>query len=205
MNPLAALFAPLLLLVPGATAIDAVRTGAGGIEGAAQGHADAGRARQLVPPPPDTVRRADVAEGPGWTIAAHSFRAPVQEQVRIEQRMTIRIAPRAPAIPPPMFIDLPRQGMGQRFTERRFGRCLPMSGIAGVQSGGGNRLLLFLRDQRILSAELEKSCRARDFYSGFYVDRNADGQICIDRDMLHSRSGSNCTLTRLRQLVDVED
>ena len=94
MNPLAALFAPLLLLVPGATAVTAVRGGDGGVDGGASGN--------LVPPPPDVVDQADVGDAPGWTIVAHSFRAPMQEQVRIEQRMTIRISPRCgycPALP----------------------------------------------------------------------------------------------------------
>jgi hypothetical protein len=57
----------------------------------------------------------------------------------------------------------------------------------------------------MLSAELEKACRARDFYSGFYVDRNADGQLCVDRDRLHSRSGSDCSVSRLRELVPADD
>ena len=51
-------------------------------------------------------------------------------------------------------------------------RCVPISGISGVQTGNGNRLLLFLRDQRIISVNLERACRARDFYSGFYIERN---------------------------------
>ena len=36
----------------------------------------------------------------------------------------------------------------------------------------------------MVSAALERSCSARDFYSGFYVERNADGQICVKRDTL---------------------
>jgi hypothetical protein len=59
-----------------------------------------------------------------------------------------------------------------------------------------------MRDRRVVSASLERSCSARDYYSGFYVERNSDGQICVRRDSLLSRSGANCKLTRLRQLVD---
>jgi hypothetical protein len=54
----------------------------------------------------------------------------------------------------------------------------------------------------VVSASLERSCSARDYYSGFYIERNSDGQICVRRDSLLSRSGANCKLTRLRQLVD---
>lgn len=84
-------------------------------------------------------------------------------------------------------------------------RCLPVSQIAGVQTGTGNRLLLFLNNQRIVSVNLERACRARDFYSGFYVERSDDGQICVDRDELQSRSGAKCEVERMSQLVPVED
>ncbi|MDE2596663.1 MAG: hypothetical protein KGL44_07290 [Sphingomonadales bacterium] len=200
MNQLAAMFAPLLLLLPGATAVDAARQAAGPVAG----HGAAEQAG-MVPPPSAVVADPEVAEAMAWSVLYDAFRAPVQDQVRIEQRMTIRITPRAPAPMPEMLMDLPRQGISPRFEERNFGRCLPISGIAGVEYGGGNRLVLYLRDQRIVSAELEKACRARDFYSGFYVDRNADGQICVDRDMLHSRAGTNCSVKRLRQLIDADD
>jgi hypothetical protein len=52
---------------------------------------------------------------------------------------------------------------------------------------------------------LNRACRARDFYSGFYVERASDGRICVDRDTLLSRSGANCKLTRIRQLVDADE
>ena len=140
-----------------------------------------------------------------WQPLAEAYRPPVQAQVRVEQRMTIRITPHAAAPAPPVMLPMPRAGLPPRVEERRMGKCLPISGIAGVQAEGGHRLLLFMRDRRIVSAELEKACRARDFYSGFYVERNADGQICVDRDKLQSRAGANCSLTRLRQLIVVED
>lgn len=136
-------------------------------------------------------------------VEAH--RAPMEAQVRVEQRTTIRITPHAAAPVPPVMLPPPRAGMPPRVEERRMGKCLPMSGIAGVRAESDHRLLLFMRDRRIISAELEKACRARDFYSGFYVERNADGQICIDRDKLQSRAGANCSLTRLRQLIVADD
>ena len=89
--------------------------------------------------------------------------------------------------------------------EREMGRCLPVAGIAGVQVGQGNRLILFMRDRRVISAALERACSARDYYSGFYVERSNDGQICVRRDSLLSRSGANCKLTRLHQLVDPDN
>ena len=92
-----------------------------------------------------------------------------------------------------------------RFIERNIGRCVPVSGISGVQPDAGNRLLLFMRDRRVVSAMLERACRARDFYSGFYVERTPDGQLCVDRDTLLSRSGANCKLTRIRQLIETDE
>lgn len=123
-------------------------------------------------------------------------------QVRIEQRMTIRISPRGPAPMPQMFFGMPDAPV--QLTERKMGKCLPISGIASVRPDRANRLLLFMRDRSLVSAELDRSCRARDFYSGFYLERSDDGRLCVDRDTLLSRSGMNCKLTRIRQLVEQE-
>ena len=64
--------------------------------------------------------------------------------------------------------------------------------------------MLYLRDRRLIAAELERSCRARDFYSGFYLAKTSDGKLCVDRDTLLSRNGMNCKLTRIRQLVETD-
>jgi hypothetical protein len=137
--------------------------------------------------------------------AAESFQVQAQNQVRIEQHMTIRISPARPTTMPQFLLDIPQREIGPRLVERHMGRCLPIAGIAGVQPDVSNRLILFMRDRRMVSATLERACRARDFYSGFYVDRTNDGQICANRDTLLSRSGANCKLTGLRQLVEVDE
>lgn len=191
MDQLAALLAPLAVLLSGTTGTDprvdlpAVDPVAASVE------------FNLVPPP----EAADpAAETLGWTPISDSFRAPVEQQVRIERSITIRIAPRAP-LPRNELADLPER-MPPRLSERRMARCVPVGGISGVQVGRDNRLLLFMRDRRIVSLGLEKACRARDFYSGFYVERSSDGQICVERDRLQSRNGANCALTKMRQLVE---
>ena len=92
-----------------------------------------------------------------------------------------------------------------RYQERKIGKCVSVDDIAGVQTGSGDRLVLFLRDRRMVSARLEKACRARDFYSGFYLERSKDGKLCIERDKLQSRAGANCEVDRLRELVPVDD
>ena len=124
-------------------------------------------------------------------------------QVRIEQGFSIRIAPSAPMMPPQMLLELERDGAPDgAFTaaDRRIGHCVPVNAIAGVRAGQHNRLLLFMRDDRIVSAALEKACSAADFYSGFYIDHSGDGLLCVNRDRLQSRSGSNCQIRRLRLL-----
>jgi hypothetical protein len=125
-------------------------------------------------------------------------------QVRIEQRVVIRIAPAQPAARQNLAADLPnRAAPAPRFEERGKEKCVGLQGIAGVQTGSGNRLVLFLRDRRMISVNLEKACRARDFYAGFYVEKNKDGQLCVSRDKLQSRTGARCEIETMRQLVEV--
>lgn len=126
-------------------------------------------------------------------------------QIRIEQRVVVRIAPQPPAARQSLLAELPRRAVSSRFEESKKEKCVALDGIAGVQTGSGNRLVLFLRDQRMISLNLEKACRARDFYSGFYVEKSKDGRLCVDRDKLQSRTGARCEVDTMRQLVEVRD
>ena len=92
----------------------------------------------------------------------------------------------APVAPPPQVL--------RRIEARLYGRR---------RRGFGSSLLLYLRDRRLVSAQLERSCSARDYYSGFYFEPNADGRLCIDRDRLLSRTGARCSLSGMAQLVPV--
>lgn len=127
------------------------------------------------------------------------------QQVRIEQRMTIRISPQGEARQRSLFDDLPDQAIGPRFVERKIGQCIRVARISGVQTDVGNRLLLFMSDRRIISARLERACKARDFYSGFYLAKSEDGKLCVTRDTLQSRSGANCRLTSFHELIAIDD
>jgi hypothetical protein len=198
MNLAAALLYPIAMLLPAAGATDSdSRIGE--------------QAARTLPyqAQPQGYYGSDVApqsSAPGWSFAVRMLQdaepAPAW-QVHIEQRMQIRITPRAPSRrPPDMFMGIPDGDLSVHFTERKMGKCLSIAGIAGVQPDRGSRLLLYMRDRRLVVAELERSCRARDFYSGFYLARTGDGQLCVDRDTLLSRSGMNCKLTRIRQLVE---
>jgi hypothetical protein len=135
-----------------------------------------------------------------WEELSDAFRVEPQEQVRIERRVIVRISPRMP---------LQTEGAAgsaattapRRFEERRMGKCVSIKGISGVQISPQDRLLLFMRDHHIVSVRLQKSCSARDFYSGFYVENSPDGMICAGRDTLHSRAGVNCEVAKLHRLV----
>ncbi|KHK91022.1 hypothetical protein LK12_08800 [Novosphingobium malaysiense] len=199
MNLAAALLYPIALLLPAAGAVDSESKAD---DQTSQSRADVSSPhfawpdvppRVLTPEWPFAVRMLQSVEPqPGW-------------QVHIEQRVQIRISPRAPApMPPDMFVGIPEDDFSVHFSERKIGKCLPVAGIAGVRPDRGNRLLLYMRDRRLIAAELERSCRARDFYSGFYLAKTSDGKLCVDRDTLLSRNGMNCKLTRVRQLVQTE-
>lgn len=124
-------------------------------------------------------------------------------QVRIEQRVVVRITPQPPAAREELLADLRQREYAPRFEERAKAKCVPLQNIAYVETGSGNRLVLVLRNRQMISVNLEKSCRARDFYSGFYVEKNKDGRICVERDRLQSRTGASCEVEAMRQLVEV--
>jgi hypothetical protein len=156
---------------------------------------------------PDDFPPVSIRSWPG-SFVAHGFQPDTANQVRIEQSLRIRIAPHprasAPQVRPDMLVGIPQRAIGSSFDERRIGLCLPIRSIAGVQPNGGNDLILYLRDRRMVRAQLERSCRARDFYSGFYI-AGGDGRLCVDRDMLQSRSGANCKISEIRQLIETGD
>ena len=176
MSPLSAFLASLLAAWPATT----------GSEGAAE---------------PIAAEAAEARAEP-----LESFLPAEAAQVRIEQHIIWRVTP----IPGParqsMQALVPAAPNAPRMIERKMGDCIPMSWIAGGQPEGGSRLLLFLRDRRLVAANLEKACSARDFYRGFYVDKpNADGKLCADRDRILSRSGARCQISSFRLLVADND
>ncbi|MEP7221427.1 MAG: hypothetical protein ABI673_02040 [Novosphingobium sp.] len=206
MNPLSALLAPLLLLPIAVAPAVLPPAASAGQKGAALAALPLADDEQ-----PDPGSFDVSGEGPlAWL--PRSFSPQAANQVRLEQHIVIRVTPAAPPdIPrPETRADVRRnfasdqlgRGGAIRLEERGMGKCIAMSGIAGLQISPQNRLILFMRDQRIISAALEKGCGARDFYSGFYVQRSADGKMCSGRETLQSRTGASCKLGKLRQLVE---
>lgn len=198
MKSYLALFVPACLLIPGAVGAELARTVA------ASSPSDPDMTALVPTENSAPAQRYQGFERDIYQRVLARLKAQTTHQVSIEQRFTIRIAPRAP-MPPPvaMLNDMSDSGGGVRLIERKMGKCVPVDGIASVQYGAANKLVLYMRDRRIVSATLDKGCRAVDFYSGFYVAKNDDGMLCVKRDPILSRSGSNCRVEGLRQLVEV--
>ena len=140
------------------------------------------------------VPSADVA---GAYIPARPL---VYAQVRIEKRVIIRVPRRRSnqLVPRP---DFSREIPQETYREKKMGKCLPMDNILGVQMFADQYLDLVTRSRRRVRAQLEENCQTRSFYSGFYMEKSADGKMCAGRDILHSRTGAKCGIERFRELV----
>jgi hypothetical protein len=192
MNALVALLSPLALLLPAAAA-----------ELPAERRAEAIAKVVETAAVPRGVEDAAVRP---FEVLKDARRPPLLGQVRIEQRVVIRITPSSPAAREQMMADLRGSASATSYREERLSGCVAISGIAGVQPAPQqNRLLLFMRDRRVLSAALERACNPRDYYSGFYVERSEDGQLCANRELLQSRAGASCRVAQLNRLVAVRD
>lgn len=160
------------------------------------------RAQDRAPPAPlgfDTIIT------PPLRVLERSRESQILGQVRVERRIIVRIAPSSDATRARLMSELPRRQLRTAYEEVDYGNCVPVADIVGVQPVQDDRLLLFTRDRRVLSAQLERSCSARAFYSGFYVERSEDGRLCVSRDRLHSREGTTCEVASFHRLVAVRD
>lgn len=190
MPSLFSLTAPLaLLLAPGAAQDDAGAKGSCEAPTWQQARDGNGRASPLP-----LSARTDA-----WNSIFDAPKPAQANQVRIEGRVILRISPaRGPARQSLMAENVEPQR--RQLVERPFGKCIDAKRIGGV-ADQGSRLLLFLRDRRTLSAQLEKGCSPREFYQGFYMEPSDDGQLCVNRDRLMSRSGAKCKVASLHQMV----
>lgn len=138
----------------------------------------------------------------GWMAAEAWGQEDSPRQVRIRQQITIRVSPRRPNTRE-MIADW-RRVIPRNFEQREIGKCLPARSIVAVQTMSGRDLVLYLSDNRMIRAQLRKSCSARDFYLGFQIEPNEDGNLCVGRDTLRTRSGAACKLSAIRQLVPAD-
>ena len=193
MNALVAILSPLALLLPSAAGPLPLGRSDGAVQEAA--------ARADLPKGFDSL-----PAGP-FEVFQEARRPQELGQVRIEQRVIIRISPSSAAAREHMMANFRNESTSRTsYQQERLKGCVSISAIAAVQpETSKNRLLLFMRDRRVLSASLERACNADDFYSGFYVERSEDGQICAKRDKLQSRAGASCRMSRLNKLVAERD
>ncbi len=115
-------------------------------------------------------------------------------QVRIE-RQIIRIRPAPPPSPASLIIQ------PQKWKEKGAPDCIKWNNMAAAMVSSPTTLDLIVRGGSRFRVKLEKSCSAVDFYSGFYVKMTPDGQICKDRDSIHSRAGGECVIDKFKSLV----
>lgn len=124
-------------------------------------------------------------------------------QVRIEERVIIRISPSSPEVRQRLQELTPRRS--NSFREVSHDGCVRVGNIVAVQPTNDNRLLLFMQNRNVLVASLERGCDARAFYSSVYLERNEDGRLCVDRDRVQSRAGASCMLDTMRRIVPLDD
>jgi hypothetical protein len=118
-------------------------------------------------------------------------------QVRVEQRVIIRI---------PSRVLTPAGGTTNggktpvQYKEAKIGNCLMMDRLVASRPGPKNSLELATRDGVVIRAYLDDSCFAREFYAGAYMERPADGKLCLKRDFVHARTGAKCEVHKFRVL-----
>lgn len=118
-------------------------------------------------------------------------------QARIEQRIIIRF----PNQPVPAAPGRSDKRNATLYNEEKIGKCLLMDRLVASRPGPKNSLELVTRERQLIRAYLGDGCLAREFYAGAYVERSKDGKLCVDRDLLHARTGAKCEIDKFRLLV----
>jgi hypothetical protein len=118
-------------------------------------------------------------------------------QMRVEQRVIIRY-PNQPVPASPGRNDTRKAII---YNEEKIGKCLMMDKLVASRPGPKNALELVTRERQLIRAYLGDGCLSREFYAGAYVERSSDGKLCVDRDLLHARTGAKCEIDRFRLLV----
>lgn len=89
--------------------------------------------------------------------------------------------------------------------EKKAPKCVSMRSIMGMQAVQRDSIDLITRQRQRLRAQLNRGCRALDFYAGFYMQGSKDGKLCEDRDQIHARTGAKCEIDKFRLMVPVHD
>lgn len=166
------------------------------------------QADQVVRAAPERERSATGLQQPAGSLVRtldEARRVPIQRQVRIQQRVILKIAPPSRQVRERIDGEAAASDEEREYKVGDKQRCILMNDVIAVQPHRGNRLLLYMRHRQLMSAKLERACGAEDFYSGFYVERNRDGRLCVRRDRLQSRAGAQCELSEMNHAELKED
>lgn len=89
--------------------------------------------------------------------------------------------------------------------EKKAPKCVAMRNILGMQAVQRDSIDIITRQKERLRAQLNRGCRALDFYAGFYMQGSKDGKLCEDRDQIHARTGAKCEIDKFRLMVPVRE
>ncbi len=89
--------------------------------------------------------------------------------------------------------------------EKKAPKCLAMRNILGMQAVQRDSIDIITRQKQRLRAQLNRGCRALDFYAGFYMQGSKDGKLCEDRDQIHARTGAKCEIDKFKLMVPVRE
>jgi hypothetical protein len=125
------------------------------------------------------------------------FEELLEFQARVEQRVIIRF----PNQPVSASANRSETRKPVVYKEEKVGKCLMMDRLIASRPGAKNSLELVTRERQLIRAYLGDGCLAREFYAGAYVERSRDGKLCVDRDLLHARTGAKCEIDKFRLLI----
>lgn len=122
-------------------------------------------------------------------------------QMTIQQRVIIRVpmGPRATAQARARSHD---PEPSEEWKEKKGPKCVALRSIRSAAIVVPDGVDLILADEHRYRAKLERGCRSTGFYSGFYVEPQADRSLCAGRDELQARSGLACSIVSFKRLVE---
>lgn len=130
-------------------------------------------------------------------------------QVRVRQRVIIRIPnmrrPSRQALDMAAAVPALKK-QPKKLKEKKIGKCLWVNKLSAARPGSGEKqnLELVTKNGGVIRAYLSDGCLAREFYAGAYMEKAKDGKLCVDRDVVHARSGAKCEVDKFRLLVAAE-
>lgn len=127
-------------------------------------------------------------------------------QVVIEQQLIIRVPAQRSSLNnfgAAPIRDVRVRQVPMEWKEKKAPKCVAMRNILGMQAAQRDSIDIITRQKQRLRAQLNRGCRALDFYAGFYMQGTKDGQLCEDRDEIHARTGAKCEIDKFRLLVAV--